>query len=272
MAKNEVRTLSVILNELNMKVDEYNGLPEGDPMRVTLTTESKNLVNEYNELSLLTVYAKCMEADMPLKAFVETFKYNVVGIKDVAHKELQADGSKKDVYSRSVTENPDKMLELTKFIEWAAERNKLVAHSKDWKSKMLVGKNAIKTEWKKFHAAKGDSHSISIRKMKAGLQEMFDALIFIPAPSNHALNAVMVTSDIAKFAFSFANKLDPRANDEVSDGAILPEQNWKVIQMKILRSAVSGVQLIVDFCEEEEEDTAKKSDAPAKKAEDETTK
>ena len=256
--KNEVRTLSVILEEINAKVEEYNKLPETDPKRAELTVDTKNLTNEYNELSLLTVYSKCMEAELPLKTFVETFSYNTVSTADKPHKEVQADGSKKDVYTRSVTEK-DRMLDLAKFIDWASEANKQVANSKDWRKKVLAAKQAIKTEWKKYLSSKGDSHSVSTRKMKAALQEMFDALIFIAGANGN--NSVVASSSIAKHAFAGANKLNPSVDIDASDVDILPESNWKTIQMKALRSAVTGKELIANFNEEEDEAAEEQANA-----------
>lgn len=245
----EKRTLGIILDELNKKVDAYNKLDILDPQRVELTDEAKKLVDEYNEVSLLTVWSTCMKADLPVKALVETFSYNTVSIKDAPHKEV-VNGVKRTLYTRSVTEKP-RMLDITKFIEWAAESNKLIANSKDWKSKMLAAKVAIKTEWKKCLAAKGDSHSYSIRKMKAALQEMFDALLFIPTEKGR--NALVANSTIANFAFAFANKLDPKVDADAPDGSILPESNWKVIQMKVMRTAVTGKELNINYNDEEDE-------------------
>lgn len=249
MAKNEARTLGVILDELNKKVDAYNELEVTDPKRVELTDDTKKLVDEYNEVSLLTTYAKCMEAELPLKALVETFAYNTVSTKDAPHKEVQ-NGVKRTVYTRSVTEKP-RMLDITKFLDWAAESNKQIANSKDWKSKMLTAKVAIKTEWKKCLAAKGESHSYSIRKMKTALQDMFNALLFIPTEKNN--NALVANSTIANFAFAFANKLDPKVDADAPDGSILPESNWKVIQMKIMLTAVTGKELNINYNDDEDE-------------------
>ena len=249
MAKNEARTLGVILDELNKKVDAYNELEVTDPKRVELTDDTKKLVDEYNEVSLLTTYAKCMEAELPLKALVETFSYNTVSTKDAPHKEVQ-EGVKRTVYTRSVTEKP-RMLDITKFLDWAAESNKHIANSKDWKSKMLAAKVAIKTEWKKCLAAKGESHSYSIRKMKTALKDMFDALLFIPTESGN--NALVANSTIANFAFAAANKLNPKIDADASDLDILPESNWKVIQMKIMRTAVTGKELIINYNNDEDE-------------------
>ena len=268
MAKNEARTLGVILDELNKNVDAYNELEIIDPKRVELAGEAKKLAEEYNEISLLTTYAKCMEAALPLKALVETFSYNTVSTKDAPHNEVQ-NGVKRTVYTRSVTEKP-RMLDIAKFLDWAAESNKQIANSKDWKVKMLDAKVAIKNEWKKYLKSKGDTHSVSNRKLKSALQDMFNALLFIPKENGN--NALVANGDIAKFAFAFANKLDPKIADDATDGSILPESNWKVIQMKIMRTAVAGKELLINYNDDEdevdeiqEEVSAPKPKEPAKK-------
>ena len=263
MAKNEIRTMEVVLAELNTKVDAYN-LSTSNTEKATLTDEIKKLEVEYNELSLLTAYSKCMEAELPIKALVEMAQYDTVSHKDTPHKEVQADGSKLNVITRSVVEKK-KMFDLVKFIEWAAERNKQIAHSKDWRVKIGDAKKTIKTEWKKYLASKGDSHSISNRQLKIAMQAMFDSLIFIPTEKGE--NSVIADKDIAVFAFGFANKLNPQIDDEdVNDGDILPESNWKVILMKTTRSAVIGKKLIVGCAEDEEEaaqEAVEASEAPA---------
>lgn len=258
MAKNEARTLGVILDELNKKVDAYNELEVTDPKRVELTDDTKKLVEEYNEVSLLTTYAKCLEAELPLKALVETFSYNTVNTKDAPHKEVQ-NGVKRTVYTRSVTEKP-RMLDITKFLDWAAESNKQIAHSKDWKSKMLDAKLAIKTEWKKYLKSKGDSTSVSNRKMREAIQNMFNALLFIPKENGN--NALVAYGDIVKFAFAFANKLDPRVDEDAPDGSILPDSNWRVIQMKIMKSAVAGKELIINHNDDEDAIDEVQEEAP----------
>lgn len=258
MKNNEPKTMEAVLTELNAKVDAYN-LSNDTSERIKLTAEAKELVNQYNELSLLTTYAKCLDAKMPIKAFVETYAYSTVSTKDTPHKEPQADGSMLNVITRSVV-SKERMLNLVKFLEWAAEANKQIAYAKDWRTKMGDANRAIKTEWKKYLASEGDAHSISTGKMKKALQGMFDALIFIPTEKGE--NSVIATGKIAKHAFTFANKLNPSVDKDASDGAILPPSNWSTIQMQILRTALTGKDLIVEFNDEAEEAAAEATEAP----------
>lgn len=246
--KNEKRTLQVILDELNKVVDSYNELTIMDTARADLAKQAKDLCNEYNELSLLTVYATCAEATLPVKAFVEAFTYVTVSTKDAQHKETDKDGCMRLVFTKSVTEG-EKALVLTKFIEWAAEKNLSVTSSKDWKAKMICAREAIKDEWRKFQKAGGDTHSISIKKIKKSLQELFDALIFISTENGN--NAVVATGNIAKTAFQFASMADTRAAKTLTMGDVLPDRVWNAILMKSLLAAVEGKELIINFDGEE---------------------
>lgn len=266
MAKNEKRTLNVILDELNKVVDAYNKLNIADVARADLAKQAKELVNEYNELSLLTVYATCVADALPVKAFVEAFSYVTVSTKDASHKEADEEGCMRLVFTKSVTEGK-KALHLVKFIEWAAEKNISVTASKDWKAKMTEAKEAIKTEWRKFQAAGGDSHSISIKKLKKAMQDMFDAIIFIPTEKGY--NAVVATGNIAKTAFQFASQANTSTDNLYTMGEVLPDRIWNTILMKSLLAAVAGKELIIDFDggdAEEEADDQPKPAAPKKAA------
>lgn len=255
MAKNEKRTLNVILDELNNAVEVYNGLELADVARADWTKKAKELVTEYNELSMLTVYCNCLDAKLPVKAFVEAFNYPVVSIKDSSHPEVGEDGCKHLVFSRAVNDEGTKALHLVKFLEWAAEKNKQIAASKDWRVKIGAAKDTIKAEWKKFHGANKDSHSVSIKKLKAAMQDMFDALIFIPTEKGE--NSVIATGDIAKLAWQFANKTNTNSEKNTHIGDVLPDREWNTIMMKTLLSAVTGKKLIVNFDGEPTEEEAK---------------
>lgn len=273
MAKNEARTLSVILEELNQKVNAYNKLEAADPKRADLTSDTKKLVDEYNQLSLLLVYGKCVEAKLPLKMFAETFEYGVVSTSDKLTDIPMPDGSKKSAFFRSVKDGT-RMLELEKFIHWAEEHNYKVTQSKDWLVKMLTAKQTIRDAHKRFNASSAKAPSISVRKLKSVLQDMFDALLFIPTEKGE--NAVIATGEIARFVYDFANKLntsvgkDQNGKDKgETDGWILPDSIWKVLQMRMLRRAVQGKNPTIKDGDDEgadENQTTPDTDEPATEA------
>lgn len=263
MAKNEKRTLNVILDDLNNAVNSYNDLDIADAARLDLTKQAKELTKEYNELSMLTAYSTCMQDKLPIKAFVEAFNYKTVSTKDTPHYEVDAEtGSKSLVFTRSVTEGTSG-LNLVKFLEWAAEKNVQVAASKDWRIKMAEAKDAIKDAWKKFQASRGDTHKVSIKALKKSMQGMFDALIFIPTEKGE--NSVFATGNIAKTAFQFANQANTKAEKNLIMGDVLPDRVWNAILMKSLLAAVSGKQLIINFDGEAAEEEA--AETPAAEAE-----
>ena len=260
MKNAENRTMSVVLEELNASVDKYN-LATDSVERVQLSVEHKNLVQEYNELSLLNAYAGFMKDETPLVALAKAYYYPTVSVKDAVHNEV-VDGVQQSSVTRSVKEG-DKKFDVVKFIEWTEERNKSVAAQKDWKSKVGSARNSIETEWKKFFAAKGDSHAMSVGKAKKALQEMFDALVFIAGASGK--NAVIANGDVAKWVLGFANsRKDAKVDGNITiTGSVLPRQTWNTLLLDILHKAVTGKTYDIIFGEPEE-DAAEEVKADAK--------
>lgn len=263
MKNNENRTMSIVLKELNDSVDKYN-LSTDAAERVQLAVEHKTLTQEYNELSLLHAYAGFMADENPLVALAKAYYYDTVSVKDNVHNEV-VDGVMKSSVTRSVNDGTKK-LDVTKFIEWTEERNKSVAAEKDWRSKMTAARNSIETEWKKFFAAKGDSHAMSIGKTKKALQAMFDSLVFIKSETGK--NAVIADGDIAKWVLGFANnRKDTKADGEIAiTGNVLPKATWNTLCLDILHKAVTGKAYDIIFGEPEEdvaETKSKKEEAAA---------
>lgn len=256
----EKRTLKVVLEELNKSVDKYN-LSTNAVERVQLAVEHKNLATEYNELSLLNAYASFMADEKPIVALAKAYYYDTISVKDNVHNEV-ADGVMKSSVTRSVNEGCKK-LDVTKFIEWTAERNRCVAADKSWKSAVSAARTVIETEWKKFFASKGDSHSMSIGKTKKALQTMFDALVVIPTEKGN--NAIVANSDIAKWVLGFANtRKDSKIDGNVNIvGNVLPKQTWNTLLLDILHKAVAGKTYEIIFGEPEENAVAE-AEAEAK--------
>lgn len=269
MSNFENRTMSIVLDELNNSVDKYN-LATDAVERVQLANEHKNLVQEYNELSLLNAYAGFMADEKPLVALAKAYYYDTVSVKDAVHNET-VDGVMKSSVTRSVNDGTKK-LDVTKFIEWTEERNKSVAAGKDWRSKMTAARNSIETEWKKFFAAKGDSHAMSIGKTKKALQAMFDSLVFIDSKTGK--NAIIADGDIAKWVLGFANsRKDIKSDDKiVITGNVLPKATWNTLCLDILHKAVTNKTFEIIFGEPEEDakdepktETKAKAEAKAEK-------
>lgn len=257
MKKTENRTMTVVLNELNNSVDKYN-LSTDAMERAQLAAKHKELTQEYNELSLLNAYAGFMADATPVVALAKAFYYNTVSVKDTAHNEV-VDGVKKSTVTRSVNEGTKK-LDVAKFIEWTAERNKCVAADKSWKAAVGSARVSIENEWKKFFASKADEKKISIGSVKKATQKAFDALVFIPCENNKSKNAIIANGDVAKMLIAYANKLqDSFVDGKINiKGTILPPQTWNALLLIALHLVVENKTYEIAYGTEEE---AKKSDA-----------
>ena len=258
------RTMSVVLEELNTSVDNYN-LATDAIERAQLAAKHKELAQEYNELSLLNAYAEFMADDVPVVALAKAFYYDTVTVKDTVHNEV-IDGVKKSTVTRSVNEGKKK-LDVVKFVEWTCERNKCVAADKSWKSKIGAARVSIENEWKKFFASKADKKDISIGKVKKATQEAFDALVFIPCENNKNKNAVIASGDVAKMLIAFANKLQDSFVDGKIDikGTILPPATWNALLLTALHLVVENKKYEIAYGSEEEDkkSVTKKPEAEA---------
>lgn len=247
------RTLEVIAAELNASVDKYNATSNAEE-RVALAIVHLNLVREYNEISLLNAYATFMAAENPLIALAEKYYYGVISVKDAAHTEI-VDGTPKSSVTRSVKYG-SKKLDVVKFIEWTEECNKSVAAATNWKTMVLAARNSIADEWKKFFAAKKDTHAMSIGKTKKALQAMFDALVFVPSETGK--NAIIANGDIAKWVLAFANeRKDTNADGNVNiTGYVLKKTSWNTLLLDMLHKAVTGKDFEIVYGEPEEDAAA----------------
>jgi hypothetical protein len=247
-------------------VDSYN-LSENAVERVQLSVDHKKLVEEYNTLSMLSAYAECMKDATPLVALAKAYYYDTVSVKDAVHNEVK-EGVQTSSVTRSVQDGCKK-LNIVKFIEWTEEHNKSVAAAKDWRSKMEAARAVVEDEWKKFFAAGGDSHAVSIGKTKRALQAMFDALVFIACENDTDKNAIIANGDIAKWVIGFANsRKDSKADGKITiTGSVLPKATWATLQMDILHKAVTGKTYDIIYGDPEEEPAEEAAAEPA--AEDE---
>ncbi len=274
MSKNvENRTLSVILEELNSSIDQYNLSHDGDE-RGKLADDHKKLAQEYNQLSMLTAYTKFMDSEVPLVALAKAYYYDVISVKDKVHNEV-VNGVAKSSITRSVVDG-EKKHDIAKFIEWTEERNKSVAAAKDWKAKVGAARSSIENEWKRFFASKSDKKDISIGKVKKAAQAAFDALVFIPCENSTDKNAIIADGDVAKGLIAFANsRKDARIDGEIKiKGEILPRNIWNVLLLDALHNVVEDKKYELVYGLEDEDAKAKaqavKAEAEADSAEEST--
>lgn len=249
----ENRTMTIVLDELNKSVDKYNESKD-TAEKVQLGVQHKALVQEYNELSLLSAYAECMKEEKPLVALAKKYYYDTVSVKDAVHNEVDPETKAvKSAVTRSVNDGCKK-LDVTKFIEWTEERNKSVAAEKDWKVKIGAARNSIEAEWKKFFASNKDSHSMSIGKAKKALQAMFDALVFIPCENDKTKNAIIANGDVAKWVLGYANsRKDSKAEGKITiTGYVLPKATWNTLCLDALHMAVEKKTFEIIYGDPEE--------------------
>ena len=259
----ENRTMSVVLEELNASVDRYNDL---DPAtnaaeRNALALTHKNLVQEFNELSMLTAYAAFMNEELPLLALAKTYYYDTVSVKDTVHNEV-IDGVMTSTVTRSVNDG-NKKFDVAKFIIWTEEHNRSVAADRKWKSAVEKSRSSIEAEWKKFFTGKGETTKLSVGKTKSVLQDMFDALIFIAGKSGK--NAFIADGAIARYMIGFANsRKDSLVDGKVKiTGNVLPRQTWSTLLLDIMHMAATGKTYEVIYGDPEEAEDEAEVEAEA---------
>ena len=264
----EIRTL------LDKKVEAWN-LADDISEKINLEVEMADLTQRYNELSMLSVYAKCLADEQPSVAFIKAYYYPVISTKKTQCKDIE-DGKSKSYYVYSVKETDNKgnrlvkNLELVKFLDWTADRNKLAAYAKDWKSKTNAARRVINGECEKQVNSK-DGYKISKTKIKTALQAMFDSLVFIPSETGK--NAVVASGTIAGLIVHLAADLKEEYNDGSPDFTpeFLRDKKWYKLVMQFLNIAVTGKTLKPVYGEPEDPAKAKakakaKADAPATEA------
>jgi hypothetical protein len=271
MKNNEGRTLVIIRNELVEAVDKYNLSSDADE-RATLELSMKKLVEEWNELSLLTAYSSFLEDAQPLVAFGKAYTYATISTKDHPHKEV-VNGIKRTVHTMSV-EDGVKQLSLTNFIGWAQESNKTQAADKLWIEKWGAAREEVNKQWKRIFASKGENSELQIGKMRRALQALFDALVFIEAAGGSKKNALFATGNMAKYALALSNVRKVDLKEKTQKVQNMSSQLWEQIGMDIWHQvcAAKTYEVVIgDEKPEEEaedkkpEDAAKKNEEPAAK-------
>lgn len=266
----EGRTLDTIRTELVDAVDRYN-LSSDNTERSDLEITMKNLVEEWNELSLLTAYASFVEDAQPLVAFGKAYTYATISTKDHPHKEVVG-GVKRTVHTLSV-EDGVKQLSVTKFLNWAKESNRVLATDPLWLAKWNAAREEVNKQWKRVFAAKGENSELKIGQMKRTLQALFDALVFIEAAGGSGKNALVADGDLAKYALGVSNERKVDLAAKTLKVQNMSSQKWEQIGMDIWHMVCSAKTYEVVIGDEEPEAEAddKKND-PAKKPEEPATK
>lgn len=256
MSKNEKNTVieSMTMPEakaaLNAIVEQYNNTMDAAE-RVKMELEASELSKQYNTLSLLTAYATVMADQTPVVALAKAYNYPTISFKTKVA-DAVVDGKVKKVKVASI-EDSCKTHNLYDFMEWAASHNRKVAHAGNWKSKAEEARTAINNEWKKFMES-DDGYKMSKSAIKAAVQAMFDALVFIPCENNPDKNAVIAKSNVANYLIALA----ARNKVEIDDGKVnfkvefMGASNWKSKAFDVLHMAIEGKTYDVVYGDPEE--------------------
>jgi hypothetical protein len=261
-------TMAELKNMLDDKVNSYNAA-KTQSERLDLKVELAEIAEACNELSLLTVYANCMEDEKPVVKFASTFYYDTVSPKYTVQKGV--DNGKTKTFEVCAVQEGEKKMSLFKFIEWAKNRNQTITADKNWVSKVADARNTINAEWKKFMASE-DGEKISKTAVKTAMQNAFDALAFIEAAGGSGKNAIIANKDVANYVIALAASVKVTSKDKKPDFKLtFLGKNWEGILFDVLHMAVEGKTYEVSYdavnaeAEDEAEPVAEEPKAEPKK-------
>lgn len=244
----ESMTMPEVKAALEAAVKKYNETADVAE-RTRLEVEAKELATQYNALSLLTAYAAIMGEDKPVVAIAKAYNYPTISFKlNVA--DALVDGKAKKVKVASIDDST-KTHNLYDFLDWTAKHGKNVTASGDWKTKAEAARSIINNEWKKFMES-DDGYKMSKTAVKTAVQDMFDALVFIPGPSGK--NSVIAKNDAANYLIALAAQaktaiLDGKVNFKVD---FMSANNWKSKAFDVLHMAVEGKTFNITYGDPEE--------------------
>lgn len=239
--KVEERTMQVVMSEIKDNIDKYN-LEKDAAKRNALEVTVKNLVTEYNEMSLLDAYATFKAEEDPMVALAKAYTYNVISAKATPHQEM-VNGVKKSVVTMVLDKDRTKLLNAAKFIEWMAERNVNVTARADWRKRVNDAHGELIAQWKAFIE---DGTDFKVGALKAALQNMVDA--FIMLEGENGKNAFTVTSKATRSVIAFCT-----SRKDGLKGNVATKSTWEKIQMDILHAVVTRKEFDISYGELEAE-------------------
>lgn len=250
------RTLEAIMTEANNKVDALNKEKDFDK-RITLEVELDKLIKDYNDLSLLTVYASARAEKLPIMALAKACTYATISKKKSLGDDI-VDGVAKKVDVYSLTEK-ESNLNILKFIKWLEDRN--FKMPKGWQANMSAVKADIIDQWQAFDKS-GEEHTFKIGQLKRLLQTMVNDMGFIEGEKGN--NALVAKSAHAKTMLKYANR-----KTGVQTGETLTSKIWDELLMTLLNGIASSAAFentyggTAVFKEETAEEAPEASEAPA---------
>lgn len=268
----EVMTMPELEVAIDKAVEDYNATNDASE-RVRLEVESKKLVDRYNVLAKIAMYAICLKKDLPVQELVKAHHYVGQGIQfKVAN---CTDENGKPV-SRPVCKVKPKVInfDLFDFIGWCEDTNKKVCANSRWE----IILNAQRIELNKaFAKACASESTFTVSKTLAGkvLQEVFDAIIMVPGESG--ANAVRPNKDCKTILVACAAEYKETVQESGNvDCALnfLKDKRWKSIIQSCLYITLCNKAVTITYGEPDKDanastvkTTTNSKDAPAKKPE-----
>ena len=238
---NEYKNMTMA--ELEAAIDEmitaWNEC-DNESDKVSIQLELMQATAEFDKMSLLHTYAVCLDAETPVVEFIQTrtsrtLKANIENVEDID----PATNKTRHVRTMQKVEGAKKMY-LIDFLTWADKKNKSVTADKNWSVKVSQARTAIIDEWKRFFSKDSDT-ILSKNKAKTILQEMFDAIVFIPTEKGE--NAVIANGDAAKVIIAVANELKESKNEDGSinfEVQVLGKKKWNNLVTDIMYMAIKN--------------------------------
>ena len=213
------KTVEQLLEDLKVAVDKHNE-SEDVAERVALKVTIDKLVEAYKTTSKLTEYAKCLEAENPMLAFIQKYQYPVVSAT-----------VKKGETDISLKTDGKAVFDLWDFVDWCAGRNQQITVALDWKSKANDARDILKSQAEKY-IEKGTK--MDVGTLKKALQTMFDSIVMKPGKDGN--NAVIATSKNVRTIHMTCGAL----NIKTFNAKFVAEKSWRAQVFAFLNRAVEG--------------------------------
>lgn len=208
----EGMTLAETKTKLIDLVNRYNKSEDGTE-RAGIRIECDKFAEQYNTLSMLSLYAQAMADEIPLIYLIKAHHYGICSVKFEQSVSLSDD--KKIVVSMSgnVSFDSKRKADMFDFIDWAEKSNKKVTTKGDWKLLTAIEREKINDEFRKGMNSDTE-YKISKRVAHDVLQNCFDALIFVPSATGK--NAIFPNKDCKNLIVSCAAEYKEKIKDNNS--------------------------------------------------------
>lgn len=241
--------LEVAINELVTAWNESDNESDRIGIQLRLTDASNN----FNKMSLLNTYAVCLDAESPVIELIQTRTFRTLkGSVEVEEVTDPTTGRPKNVRTMLKVEGAKKMY-LVDFLNWCDKQNKKVTADEHWSAKVADARRAIIAEWEKFFNKDTDT-ILSKKKAKEVLQNMFDAIVFIPTEKDATKNAVIANGDAAKIVIAVSNEMKDTVDDKGNvnfEVTVLGKKKWNNLVTDIMYMAINKKSYTIVYGEPE---------------------